>query len=67
MLPEACIIGATFYQTSKPNINVAARVRAFGHKSSKIWTTAFVIFEPKHKYELHLFNKQISRFSNTNC
>ena len=33
MLPEACIIGAPFYQTCKPNINVATRVCALATKA----------------------------------
>ena len=35
MLLEACIIDAPFYQTSKPNINVATRVCALATKAVK--------------------------------
>ena len=41
MFIEACIIGAPFYQTSKPNINVVTRVCALATKAVKFVTKSY--------------------------
>ena len=57
VLPDTCIVGASFYQTSWPTL-IMQQCLCFGNKSCEIWLTAFVLSEPKQKYELHPLPKK---------
>ena len=65
MLPEACIIGDPFYQTSKPNNRVATRVCALATKAVKFSHQCLCFLNQSTNASCICLHKEISRFTNT--
>ena len=67
MLLEACIICAHFYQTRKPNINVATRVSALATTAVKFGQQRLCFLNQSTNAICICLHKKISRFSNSHC